>query len=118
MCLVMKMSWFFQFMFQIKKIEDLMDFLLLIDDDKSHYMYIKDFDRFMFHKTKNNHKRWFCKSCLQCFSSENVLTKHKEDCLSINRKQFVNQKKEQLSLKTISDKYQFHLKFMLIWSVI
>ena len=33
--------------------EDFMDLLLLIDDDKSHYMYIKGFDRFMFHKTKN-----------------------------------------------------------------
>ena len=30
-----------------------MDLLLLIDDDKSHYVYIKDFDRFMFHKTKS-----------------------------------------------------------------
>ena len=48
-------------------------------------MYIKDFDRFMFHKTKNN-KKWFCKSCLQGFSSKNVLTEHKEDCLSINSK--------------------------------
>ena len=57
-----------------------MDFLLLNDDDKSHYMYIKDFDRFMFHKTKNKSKKWSCKSCLQCFSSENVLIKHKEDC--------------------------------------
>ena len=66
-----------------------MDLLLLIDDDKSHYVYIKDFDRFMFHKTKNKNKKWFCKSCLQCFSSENVLIKHKEDCLSINGKQSV-----------------------------
>ena len=38
----------------------------------------------MFHKTKNKNKKWFCKCCLQCFSSENVLIKHKEDCLSIN----------------------------------
>ena len=30
-----------------------MDLLLLIDNDKSHYVYIKDFNRFMFHKTKN-----------------------------------------------------------------
>ena len=66
-----------------------MDLLFLNDDDKSHYVYIKDFDRFMFHKTKNKNKKWFCKSCLQCFSSENVLTKHKEDCLSINGKQSV-----------------------------
>ena len=28
--------------------------LLLIIDDKSHYVYIKDFDRFMFHKKKKN----------------------------------------------------------------
>ena len=30
-----------------------------------------------------------CKSCLQCFSNENVLIKHKENCLSINGKQSV-----------------------------
>ena len=72
-----------------QKFEDSMNLFLLIDDDKSHYVYIKDFDRFMFHKTKNKNKKWFCKSCLQCFSSENVLTKHKGDCLSINGKQSV-----------------------------
>ena len=36
-----------------QKFEDSMDLLLLIDDNKSHYVYIKDFNRFMFHKTKN-----------------------------------------------------------------
>ena len=72
-----------------QKFEDSMDLQLLIDDDKSHYVYIKDLDRFVFHKTKNKNKRWFCRSCLQCFSSENVLIKHKENCLSINGKQSV-----------------------------
>ena len=85
----MKISWFFQFMFQIKNLEDSIDLLLLIDDDKSHYVYIKDFDRFMFHKTENKNKKWFCRSCLHCFSSEEVLIKHKENCLSINGKQSV-----------------------------
>ena len=61
-----------------------MDLLLVIDGDKLHYMYIKDFDRFMFNKTKNKNKKYFCKNCLQCFSSKNVLIKHKEVCLSIN----------------------------------
>ena len=65
-----------------KKFEDSMDLLLLIDDDKSHYVYIKNFNTFMFHKTKNRNKKWFCKSCLQCFSSESVLIKHKEDCIN------------------------------------
>ena len=72
-----------------QKLADSMNLLLLIDDDKSRYVYIKDFNRFMFHKTKNKNKKWFCKSCLQCFSSENVLIKHKENCLSINGKQSV-----------------------------
>ena len=75
-----------------QKFEDSMDLLLLIDD-KSHYVYIKDFDRFMFHKTKNKNKKWFCRSCLQCFSSESVLIKHKENCLSINGKQSVKLEK-------------------------
>ena len=66
-----------------------MDLLLLADDDKSHYMYIKVFNTFMFQKTKNKNKKWFCKSCFQCFSKENVLIKYKKDCLSINGKQSV-----------------------------
>ena len=36
-----------------QKFEDSMDLLLLIEDDKSHYLYMKDFNRFMFHKTKS-----------------------------------------------------------------
>ena len=40
-----------------QKFEDSMDLLLLIDDDKLHYVYIKDFDRFMFCKTKNQNKK-------------------------------------------------------------
>ena len=43
----------------------------------------------MFHKAKNKDKKLFCRSCLQYFSSENVLIKHKERCLSINGKQSV-----------------------------
>ena len=60
-----------------QKIEVQMDFLVLVDDDKSHYLYIKDFNRFMFNKTKNKNKKWFCKNCLQCFSGKNVLTEHR-----------------------------------------
>ena len=43
----------------------------------------------MFHKIKNKNQKWFCKNCLQWFSRENVLTKHKENYLSINGKQSV-----------------------------
>ena len=47
----------FPIYFSDKKSEDSIDFLLLIDDDKSYYVYIKDFDIFMFHKTKNKNKK-------------------------------------------------------------
>ena len=79
--------------FSNQKFEDSMDLLLLTDNNKSHYVYIKHFDRFMFGKTKNKNKKWFCSSCLQCFSSESVLIKHKENCLSINGKQSVKLEK-------------------------
>ena len=71
----MKISWFFPIYVSDQKFEDSIDLLFLIDNDKSHHVYIKDFDRFMFHKTKNKNKKWFCRSCLQCFSSESVLIK-------------------------------------------
>ena len=59
-------------------------------DDKSHYVYIKDFDKFMFHKTKNkNKKNTFVKVVYSVYSSKNILTEHKEVCLSINGAQSV-----------------------------
>ena len=89
----MKIDWFFQFYYSDQTFKDSMYLLLLIDSDKSYYVYIKDFDRFMFYKTKHKNKKWFCKSCLQCFSRENVLIKHKENCLSINGNQSVTLEK-------------------------
>ena len=76
-----------------QKFEDSIDLLLLIDDNKAHYIYIIDFNSFMFHNTKNKNKKLFCKNCLQCFSSESVSIKHKENCLSINGKQSVKLEK-------------------------
>ena len=43
----------------------------------------------MFQKTKHKNKNWFCRSCLQCFSRESLLIKHKDYCLSINGTQSV-----------------------------
>ena len=62
---------------------------MISDENKSHYVYIKDFNRFMYNKTKNSNKKHFCKYCLQCFSSERVLVEHKQTCLKINGKQNV-----------------------------
>ena len=56
-----------------------MDLLLVMDENKSHYVYIKGFDRFMFHKAKNKNKKYFCRSCLQFFSSKDLLTRKREN---------------------------------------
>ena len=56
-----------------QKVKDGMDLLMITDENKSHYVYIKDFNRFMCNKTKCKNKKYIYKYCLQCFSSERVL---------------------------------------------
>ena len=92
-----------------QKFEKSMDLLFLTDRDKCHYVYIKDFDRYMFHKTKNKNKKWFCRSCLQCFSNKNLLTNHKENCLSINGAQSVKLEKWIIEFKNYCK--QIHCPF-------
>ena len=82
-----------------RKFENLIDLLLVTDKNKSHYVDIKYFDRFMFHKTKNKKQKYFSKSCLQCFSSKNALNNHKEDCLSINGAQSIRLEKGTIKFK-------------------
>ena len=79
-----------------------MDLLLIFDENKSHYVYIKDFKRLMFSKTKNKNKRYFCRCGLHCFSNENVLREHKENCLVINGIQNVKLGKGSISFKNYS----------------
>ena len=55
-----------------------MDLLLIFEENKSPYVYIKDFNRLMFNKTKNKNKKYFCRYCLQCVSDANILTEHKK----------------------------------------
>ena len=49
-----------------QKFEDCIDLLLINDENKSRYVYIKNFNRFMFNKTKHKNKKRFCKYCFQC----------------------------------------------------
>ena len=80
-----------------QKFIDCMDLLLISNENKSHCVYIKDFNRKI--KTKNKNKKCFCKCCLQCFSSKQVLIEHKENCLIINGKHSVKFKSGSVSFK-------------------
>ena len=68
---------------------DHMELLLITDGENKHYVLIKDFSKFMFRQTKHEHKKHFCMQCLQCFSREDILTEHKNNCISINGKQAI-----------------------------
>ena len=81
---------------------DSMDLLLISNDFTSHYVYIKDFNRLMFNKAKNKNKKYFSKSCLQCFNNENVLNEHKKDCLLINGGQNIKLEKGFISFKNFN----------------
>ena len=47
-----------------QKSDDCLDLLLMSSNFVSHYVYIKDFNRLIFNKTKHRGKKYFCKSCL------------------------------------------------------
>ena len=73
----------------------------------------------MFHKIKKTKQnKWFCKSCLQCFSSEKVLINHKEDCLSINGVQSIKVEVGTIEFKNYFKQLPVPFKIMLILNVI
>ena len=74
--------------------EDQMNLLLITENEKKHYVLIKDFDKFMYNQSKHKERKHFCMYCLQCFSSESILAKHTNNCLTINGKQAINMPKK------------------------
>ena len=70
--------------------EDQMNLLLITEDEKKHYVLIKDFNAFMYNQSKHKKRKHFCMYCLQCFSSERILANHANNCLTINGAQAIN----------------------------
>ena len=68
---------------------DHLELLWIEEEDKSHYVLIKDFDRFMFSFNDHKEKKYFCLRCLHCCSSARVLENHKQDCLLLNGTQAI-----------------------------
>ena len=72
-----------------EKFEDHLNLLLITNEEKQHYVLIKDFNQFMYNQTKHEHRKFFCMYCPQWFSSEYVLNKHKTECIVINGEQAI-----------------------------
>ena len=66
--------------------EQELNVLLISNEEISHHIFIKDFNRLIYLevKTKNAHKKHFCMSCLQNFTTKEILNNHKKQCLLIN----------------------------------
>ena len=73
--------------------EDQMNLLLITEDEKKHYVLIKDFNAFMYNQSKHKERKHFCMFCLQCFSSERILANHANNCLTIHGMQAINMPK-------------------------
>ena len=108
---------------------DCMGLLLISSKFTSYYVYIKDFNGLMFNKTKNKYMKYYCKSCLQCFTSQKVLNGHKEDCLLINGAQNVKLEKGFIEFKNFNrqipapfkiyaEKYQDHIPCSFAYKVV
>ena len=55
----------------------------------NHFVLIKDFNKFVYNKSDHKCKKHFCMYCLQCFSTEDILAKHTDNCMTINGEQAV-----------------------------
>ena len=78
--------------------------LIKNENNESHYVFIKDFNRLMYSqiKTKNAHKRHFCMSRLHNFTTKEILNSHKERCLLINDTQAVKYETETIKFKNFN----------------
>ena len=53
-----------------KSYTQVLNLLLITQDDKSHYVFIKDFNKLMYSNTKCKDKKRYCMHCLQVFTTE------------------------------------------------
>ena len=60
-----------------------MNLLLITEDENKHYILIENFNTFMYNKTKHKERKHFCMHCLQCISSERVLSDHNDNWVKV-----------------------------------
>ena len=96
-----------------EKYEDILDLLLINDDKRSHYVWIKDFNTFNFKQNKSKNKKHFCRRCIQCFSSKQILEKHIPDCIVFNGKQAIKMPKKGSVVKFVEHKNELKVPFII-----
>ena len=85
-----------------KSNEQVLNVLLISNEEKSHYVFIKDFNRLMYSKIKHKDRKHFCLSCLQNFTTKEILNNHREQCLLINHTQAVKYETGRIKFKNFN----------------
>ena len=67
--------------------------LLIGEEDKRHYVLIKNFNTFMYDHTLHCGRTHFCCYHLQAFTNEEIIKCHVKDCFKINGKQMIKMQK-------------------------
>lgn len=80
---------FFPIHISSEKNTECMNLLLITEEEKSHYVLIKDFNKLMYNQNKHKARKHYCMYCLQSFSTKNTLKKHSEICMTFNGKQAI-----------------------------
>ena len=93
-----------------KSYDQTLNLLLITEKDKSHYVFIKDFNRLMFLRTNHKDKKHYCMSCLQDFTTEEILSNHKKQCLLINGCQAVNYESGTIKFTNHNKQIPIHFK--------
>ena len=81
------------------------DLLLLGEERKRHYVFIKDFKTFMYDYTLHCVKKHFSQYCLEAFSTEKILKRHIKTALKLmtNKKLQYLKKATMLNLKIMGE---------------
>ena len=86
-----------------KSNEQVLNVLLISNEEKSHYVLIKDFNRLMYSKTKHKDRKHFWMSCLQNFTTKEILNSDRERCLLINKTQAVKYETGTIKFKNFNN---------------
>ena len=65
------------------------DLLLTGKEGQRHYIFINDFNTFMYSHTLHLGRKYFCRSYLQAFSTADILKRHVNDCFRTNGKKMI-----------------------------
>ena len=89
-------------------------YLLIGEEDKKHYVLMKDFNTFMCNHKLSRGRNYLCLYCLQAFSTEEILKGHIKDCFNINGKQRIEMPK--ISEYVTFKNYERNIKLFMIYA--